>query len=262
MAGLGYTWTADVTITGGYSGQNKGAIPLTTTPQTGEVSGSHEADYFYSDSNAQNPDGSWGNNANSSQVHYTIRDDWTASVDDNNIVTLQVTTTVVKIERKDISGNPNLTVTNGRDIILSRTRNGTPLWNQNNNPINQSRILATNINLGTETIVLPPGGGTRIASVWIRNHTTGTGWDDPVYTDYIEAGVSFQNNLPADYRPGSTWNGVNWMSHNRSAGAANLYNGSGWNTMRTEDGGTGTGNPPSISHSSTMYNQRKTGQGG
>lgn len=62
-----------------------------------------------------------------------------------------------------------------------------------------------------------------------------------------------------DYRPGATWNGVNWMTHNRSNGSCNIFTGSTWETMRTENGGQATDNPPYIAHSSTMYNQRKVG---
>lgn len=62
-----------------------------------------------------------------------------------------------------------------------------------------------------------------------------------------------------DYRPGKIWDGSAWQSHNRPSGAANVYNGSTWNTMRTVDGGAGTGNPPSIRYSSDWKNMRKIG---
>lgn len=63
-----------------------------------------------------------------------------------------------------------------------------------------------------------------------------------------------------DYRPGAVYNGSNdWLSHNRSAGRADIYDGSTWNTMRTLDGGTGTGNPPEIYDGTTWHNMRKIG---
>lgn len=60
-----------------------------------------------------------------------------------------------------------------------------------------------------------------------------------------------------DYRPGSTYTGSAWASHDRSSGAANIYTGS-WRTMRTVDGGSGTGNPPYI-YNNGWKNQRLTG---
>lgn len=62
-----------------------------------------------------------------------------------------------------------------------------------------------------------------------------------------------------DYRPGMTWNGSNWMSHNRSGGVCNVYEGT-WTEMRTENGGSGTGNPPLCYGSNGWKNQYKLGQ--
>lgn len=62
-----------------------------------------------------------------------------------------------------------------------------------------------------------------------------------------------------DYRPGMTWNGTGWMSHNRSNGKCNIWNGSSWVTMRTEDGGVGTSNPPLI-YGNGWHNMRRIGQ--
>lgn len=62
-----------------------------------------------------------------------------------------------------------------------------------------------------------------------------------------------------DYRPGAVYSG-GWLSHNRSGGAANIYNGSSWVEMRTIDGGVGTTNPPSIYNGSKWVNMRKIGQ--
>lgn len=63
-----------------------------------------------------------------------------------------------------------------------------------------------------------------------------------------------------DYRPGSVYNGSNdWLSHNRPAGCADIYDGSTWKTMRTIDGGVSSGNPPEIYDGSTWHNMRKIG---
>ena len=62
-----------------------------------------------------------------------------------------------------------------------------------------------------------------------------------------------------DYRPGATWGGSSWLSHNRADGAADVRTASAWQTMRTVDGGTGTGNPPLLRDTSSWKNQRKVG---
>ena len=62
------------------------------------------------------------------------------------------------------------------------------------------------------------------------------------------------------YRPGKILNAnSNWMSHQRSGGAENVYTGSAWAQMDTIDGATGTNNPPTIKHSAGWKNQRRIG---
>lgn len=62
-----------------------------------------------------------------------------------------------------------------------------------------------------------------------------------------------------DYRPGKVYDNSVWQSHNRATGAANIYNGSTWNTMRTVNGPNESGNPPEIKHQSDWKNMRKIG---
>ena len=63
-----------------------------------------------------------------------------------------------------------------------------------------------------------------------------------------------------DYRPGYIYNSTeNQLSHNRSTGAANIYTGNAWQTMRTVNGPTGTGNPPLIYDGSAWHNMRRIG---
>ena len=61
------------------------------------------------------------------------------------------------------------------------------------------------------------------------------------------------------YRPGAIQS-TNWLSHNRSSGNARVYGGSNWIEMRTIDAPTGKGNPPSIYHDSSWFNQQKLGK--
>ena len=62
-----------------------------------------------------------------------------------------------------------------------------------------------------------------------------------------------------EYRPGSRKISGVWHSHNRNGGKCERKVGS-WVEMKTQDGGTGTGNPPSRKAGGIWYNQRKVGQ--
>lgn len=65
--------------------------------------------------------------------------------------------------------------------------------------------------------------------------------------------------IDVDYRPGAVLVGGTWKSTNRSAGKCHLRSGGSWVEMKTADGGTGTGNPPSRRTSGTWKNQYKIG---
>lgn len=67
--------------------------------------------------------------------------------------------------------------------------------------------------------------------------------------------------LDYDYRPGDTWSGSDWMSHNRTTGWAGIWNGATFAEMRTEEGnGSTSGNPPYIFNGAVWANQRRIGQ--
>lgn len=65
--------------------------------------------------------------------------------------------------------------------------------------------------------------------------------------------------IEIDYRPGAVLTGGEWKSTNRSGGKCHLRSGGSWVEMKTADGGTGTGNPPSRRTSGTWKNQYKIG---
>lgn len=65
-----------------------------------------------------------------------------------------------------------------------------------------------------------------------------------------------------DYRPGASWDGTTWQSHNRSNGACDIYNGSSYVEMRTANGPDATDNPPHIRHADGYHNMRKIGANG
>lgn len=231
-------------ISGGYDGEQTGVEPNDTSwHTTDDTSGSSTAEYYYRDSyNATN--------ANSSRVVVTVRDDWTASINSRNQLTLTITTTITNIRRDDFRGinntNPN------RNIYIRRYNGGPVIWTVSD-PATYAHDLGNNISLGTYTLTLEPGQGATGSSIYYRSVTIGHD-NDPVPNDYCDEmaiGIEFKNILPADYRPGKIWDGSTWQSHNRSAGFEKIYTDtSNTREMRTIDGGVGTGNPPSI------YNER------
>lgn len=113
-----------------------------------------------------------------------------------------------------------------------------------------------------------PTWGQFIFLGWSNTQISGSGTAADV--DYV-AGDTFtiQQSDPTktiyavwmkDYRPGSVYNGSDdWLSHNRSTGCADIFDGTTWKTMRTIDGGVGTGNPPEIYDGTTWHNMRKIG---
>ena len=78
--------------------------------------------------------------------------------------------------------------------------------------------------------------------------------------DEFRGGLTVYNPNPPDYRPGQRLISGAWQSHNRSGGRCHRLVGGTWTEMRTENGGTGTGNPPLRMSNNTWYNQRKVGQ--
>lgn len=261
MDGKYYDYQPILTIRGGYDGEEHGVLPnnpprKTTTSSTGSAT----YNYYFRDSNSPSSWSGAQKNGNSSRVVANITDSWTVTIDDNNVMTVRVTTTVNSIQRDDIRGNPNNAGNYLRDMEIRRNEGGAVLWSKNGDAINSPHpILSTPLQLGTETYTLRPGGTqTFRASIYMTSHVSGFAWTDD-YTDYIWAGIRFFNDLKDDYRPGKIWNGREWLSHNRSAGARNTRTTSGWQEHRTEDAPTGTGNPPSIYHDGRWYNQRRIG---
>lgn len=255
-----YQYQPSLRIDGGYPGETQGINPPNTSIRTTtSPTGSATYQYYFADSNTPDNWNADQKNANSSLVTVTITDKWQVSIDNANVMTVKVTTVIDSIERGHIQGNPNYSGTWGRDITIGRTQDGATLYSFPNDPIGYVHYIGGSLNMGTETYTIAPGGNQQFrASVFIRSHTVSFP-DTDTYTDRIWAGIAFYNNLPADYRPGEICNNYAWYSHNRASGAANIYTGSNWKTMRTEDPGT-TGNPPSIYYNSAFRNQRLIGR--
>lgn len=259
-----YSYRAQMEIVhGGYPGELKGVSPVDTYWHTGEAGkdyGSLTYTYYYTDSNTSDSWSGEEKNKQSSRVELNATDSWTAEFDENNVLTIKLTTRINSIARTQKRGNPNYLGTWGRDIEVGRSPSNIA-WRVNGDNIGYEHTLATNINLGTETITLQPGGDTSPKySIYIRNHTAGFP-NTEAYLDEMHAGIWFKNNADPDYRPGATYIAGTWESHNRTGGACDGYHGSGFEEQRTAYGGSGTDNPPYY-HNGTWYNQYKVGAHG
>lgn len=95
------------------------------------------------------------------------------------------------------------------------------------------------------------------AAIEFKNDNT----TSPSAPDEFFVGILITNPNPPDYRPGAVLDGNDvWQSHDRSSGKAHiLTSGGSWNQLRTVDGLTACGNPPSIRYDDKWYNQRKFG---
>lgn len=105
----------------------------------------------------------------------------------------------------------------------------------------------------TKSVTVPPLGTSWQAGVHFYNDMT-------VADDEFDSGMRIYNPNPPDYRPGQIRISSAWQSHNRGAGKADKRVGGSWQTMRTQSGPGGTGNPPSIRRSGSWFNQSKIGQ--
>lgn len=252
-----YEWRASTDFRSDTS-LSYGVTPSTSqswqTAETG-VAQSGSYTYWFRDSNTM-----WQGSFQdvlSSRVVVSVTQSWSTSVDNLNNLIVTITTTVNSIVRDDIQHPAGYydTDTPGRNITLYKVQGGAAVWSTTDNQVATAHTLSGAINLGTETFTLAPGDITVIRpSLFMHNQTVGmSSYDD------IWLGIQFRNPLPPDYRPGQR-KGNSWLSHNRVGGVCSRKVNGIWTEMRTADGGTGTGNPPSRKTSGTWYNQRKVGQ--
>lgn len=202
MASLGfkYGYFAKVNLySGGYDGEDVGVDPPNSQyVETDESHGSQTYTYHYTDSNYLVPPTSAAvANANGSRVYFEVHDEWEVSRGANNVIYIDVTTTVNRIYRGGIQGNPNaggtatrdLKVTLGSDVILER--------NRMNIGVNET-YLSTPVTKSYRITIQPEGSAQGRSSVEVLNHTTGYDWSEP-YTDHIGVGTSFYNLLPKEF---------------------------------------------------------------
>lgn len=260
-----YQWNNDTVIyAGGYPYEDiskGGGSAHVTSESTGEVDNL----YYFTDSNygfnamkAAHPDwsdqqvGEYLNN-NSSKCYIQVSDKWTVRKGDANKIYVDLTTTIKSAYRSSIIGNPlgGGTATRTLKLLI----NGEVVYSNSNCNIGQLETYVSSPISRTFTLTLNPETGAQgVSSVRIQNsaNTSSTS-----YPDDIGVGTSFWNLLPNDYRPSAVYNG-GLKSCNRGNGARKIYTGSGFTELRTVDGGTGSGNPPSI-YGSNLRNQRLVG---
>lgn len=151
--------------------------------------------------------------------------------------------------------------TNWTNILHSfRNEWPTPARDYSHTVDNISRLLVGDLS----TYTLTQSGYIRARMWTLRACPTCGGisgqdvWPNAFPNDAASSATAVPIYIEVDYRPGKIWNGLDWKSHNRSGGADNIYNGSTWREMKTTDGGSGTGDPPSI-YNNGWKNQRKIG---
>ena len=240
-------------ISGGYPGEGVGSdgVIQDWTDTSGD-SGSHTVTYYYHDSTLQT-------DANSTIVRVTITDEWSAVKNNDNSYDVTVRSVINSITRTVVGSPAAYSVS----MFARRYAGGPNMWTSGgcvNAAANATH--ATNVDLGTFTIHLPPGQETVThGTVYFRSNTCGHDGDGPgAYVDEFWMGINFRNTLPPDYRPGDTYDNNAWWSHNRSSGWAGVWDGGAFKEMRTESGdGVVSGNPPYIYNGSNWVNQRKIG---
>lgn len=249
-----YQWQIDILNTSGPIGT--GVLEGDTNPHTtSATTGSATAKFYCIDSNA-NSSSQWA--SNQSRVVISVTTSWTASIDSRNYLTIVADTTITKVERDNVIGNPNYDSHDPRNMSAHHYEGGPTLWSYHDSDIAVAKTIATDIALGTKTFVLAPGSGDSNHSMYFFNknpnqQTTG---------DRLKMGVKFTNILPPDYRPGAIRdsNGI-WQSHDRSSGTCHILTSGGtWREMRTIDGLAASGDPPAIRHNNKWMNMRNIGK--
>ena len=208
--------------------------------------------YWYRDSNVMGPGGY--SDANSIRVAIRVTESWTATIDNRNNLTVRLTTTLESVVRGDPQGTNQDSP--GRNINIYREQGGAAVLALTDTQAGTAHTIWSGpMTLSEYTFTLAPGQYAERSSLYVHNQTIGgSSYDD------IWAGAQFQNPLPADYRPGARKISGTWYSHNRNNGVCSRKVNGVWQELRTLDGGTGTGNPPSRKANGTWYNQRLIGQ--
>lgn len=263
MAGLLKARATVFIISGGYPGEDaRGTNEEYRDWKEIPASGVITSGYYYRDSDV-------ASDSDSSRVITFIEDSYSYTIDDNNYAHVTLTQKIQSMSRDDVHVSTIYVGT--RNIRLWDRKGGRLLFERLNDPINTAHALISSpILVETKTFTIAPGGRTSVNdSLYLRANTPGHD-SDPAPSQFVDEcalGIEFRNDLPVDYRPGKIWNGTEWLSHNKSGGAADIaYNdGTTIRTMRTANGAIDSDNPPFINHptdtmTARFRNMRKVGR--
>lgn len=219
---------------------------------TNSETGTQSATYWYRDANVMV--GGTYSDSNSSRVNIVVSQSWTVDFDSRNNMMVTIDTVVNSITRLDAVGSN--TDTPGRTLNFYHYSGGPLLQSITDTQVATPHTISNGFALSTYTFTIAPGQGLSRNSLFLHNEVVGgASWDD------INLGIEFLNLQPADYRPGETWDGAVWESHNRNGGAAAIRSAGGlWQEMRTIAGGEDSGNPPTIRHGDSWKNMRLIGR--
>lgn len=210
MPGLQYRETIAID-SGGYPGEGVGSNGHTNWADAA-MSGTSSVSYYYHDSD-------YANDNNSSKVTVVITTTWTAVQNNDNSIDVTFSSVIDSLSRGDIRGNPG---TIGRTITIYNKPGGSVVWGPQSTAVQTpATYISTDVPIATQTVHIAPQSEANIASLYYLNVMHGyEGRPLPnIGTDAMRMGVFFRNTLPPDYRPGKTWDGNIWQSHNREAGS-------------------------------------------
>ena len=210
MPGLQYRETIAID-SGGYPGEGVGSNGHTSWTDAA-MSGTSSVSYYYHDSD-------YANDNNSSKVTVVITTTWTATLNNDNSIDVTFSSVIDSLSRGDIRGNPG---TIGRTITIYNKPGGSVVWGPQSTAVQTpATYISTDVPIATQTVHIAPQSEANLASLYYLNVMHGyEGRPLPnIGTDAMRMGVFFRNTLPPDYRPGKTWDGNIWQSHNRDSGS-------------------------------------------
>lgn len=231
----------------------------TSEHSTDVLTGSTTCVFGYSDSNFYAGNPHLGRGApNTSEVDLTVTTSWTVTFDSRNNMTVETHTVIDSIVRTNKVGYPSCGKHLCRAMKACHHEGGAAIWTGEDCDIDSMHTIATNVDIGTYTITIAPGGefGSQY-SMFFNNKTKNS--STPSSGDQLYMGVKFTNDMPADYRPGAIKQGNIYLSHNRDAGEAHVLHGT-WREMRTLNGHVDNDNPPSIRKNNIWTDQLLIGK--
>lgn len=142
-------------------------------------------------------------NSSSAQGSATVRDTWTSKRNDDNSVTVTLTSTVNNISRGDIRPG---TRGNRTVAIKDPSNNGATLWQGTNVNVGSfsGTLFSGSISVTRTFTIKPQQTSADTKMIIIRNWVTGAAgadWGGEPYVDEMVMGAIFKNNLPNEFEP-------------------------------------------------------------